>query len=106
MTGYFAMDACEHGGVYFLHASNLSFGVYITEIQGFVGLRHKLGMNYLFIEYHWDYSVIIGTAQPITLLEHCPHELLADYLQTRDDQHPELFAYLNDIEHRFGNGRK
>lgn len=106
MTGYFAMDACEHGGVYFLHASNLSFGVYIAEIQGFVGLRHKLGMNYLFIEYHWDYSVIIGTAQPITLLEHCPHELLADYLQTRDDQHPELFAYLNDIEHRFGNGRK
>ncbi len=76
---YFTIEQCEDGGLYYLQAFHFRLGVYIEEVQGLVGIRRKLGISYLFIEYHFDYSVVIGTAQPITLLGDCPDAILRSY---------------------------
>lgn len=99
---YFSIEQCVEGGLYYLHAYHYKFGVFIEQIQGFVGIRNKLGASYLFIEYHFDYSPIIGTAQPITLLGTCPDSVLDSYIASRDDQHQELIQLLTETEVRYG----
>lgn len=101
---YFGIEQCVNGGIYYLHAFNFNFGVYVAEVQGFVGIRSKLGVSYLFIEYHYDYSPIIGTAQPITLLGTCPETVLQSYIDSRDDQHQGLVRVLSEFGIKYGHG--
>lgn len=101
---YYPLEECQQGGLYYLRANNLSFGIYIAEIEGFVGIRRKLGTAYLFVEYHFDYSSVIGTAQPITLLSNCPESLLSHYLRSRDDQDRDLMLFLTEAEAQYGKG--
>ncbi len=101
---YIALGDCIHGGIYRLHASSFSVGVFDNTLSAFVGIREKLGKEYLFVEYHWDMDAPFGTAQPYLLLEICPiadlstgRRLNSEYLSNT-----ALFNYLEAVVARVG----
>lgn len=68
MNDFIPMDECLDRGIYEIRARNFSVGVFSAARKGFIGIREKLGARYLFTEYHYDESPVVGTAQPIRLL--------------------------------------
>lgn len=54
------IDECIPRRLYKLRSRNLTLGVYDGK-QGFIGVRHKIGSNFLFTEYHWDQGPPHGT---------------------------------------------
>lgn len=69
---YIYLEDCKHGWLYRIFSRNLRFGVFISEVQGFVGIREKFDHLYLFTEYHYDTGAPFGTAWPRDELELCP----------------------------------
>jgi len=63
---------CKNTGFYRLDSRNLSFGVFVKEYNGFVGIRSKFGLRFLDVEYHWDTGEPHGTAMPLELICDCP----------------------------------
>ena len=84
---YLKIDDCVQGGLYEVDARNFSLGVYNKKEQGFIGIRYKMGAEYLDLEFHWDTGEPYGTVRPIKYLEECPHE-------AKDTDNPELFKWL------------
>lgn len=72
---YLKIDDCIQGGLYEVDARNFSLGVYSKKDQGFIGIRYKMGSEYLDLEYHWDTGEPYGTVRPIKYIEECPHEI-------------------------------
>jgi hypothetical protein len=71
---------CKHGGLYRISSRNLSFGVFNSHHNGFVGIREKYGNYYLFTEFAWECGPPYGTVIPMEYLE---------------DYHGEPVEYLN-----------
>lgn len=94
---YIALGDCIHGGIYRIHASNFTIGVFDATLSGFVGIRDKFGKEYLFVEYHWDMDAPFGTAQPYQLLEICP---IADLSEGRhiNGQYFSNIVLINYLE--------
>jgi len=56
--------------LYRIRSRNLAVGVWDPVVQGFIGIRKKFGFEYLFTEYHWDYSTVFGTVRQMEPMEH------------------------------------
>ena len=63
------LSECRNGWVYRLHSRNLTFGVFVTAENGFIGIREKFGRKILATEYHYDTGAPFGTASPQEELE-------------------------------------
>lgn len=63
------MEELEDRQVYRLQSRNLVVGVWNQETSGFIGIREKFGDEYLFTEYHWDFSTTYGTARPLEKID-------------------------------------
>jgi hypothetical protein len=99
---YIPLEECKHGYLYRLSSRNLSFGVFDQTTKGFVGIRQKFEIRYLFTEYHWDTGEPFGTAYPLGLLDECPIQDLAEGFSVDEDGqrfwkiHQELFDWLDE----------
>ncbi len=71
-TDYPKPEDCKNGYLYRIFSRNLDIGVYVANIQGFIGIRTKFGERFLNMELHWDADQYNGTAKPKEELEPCP----------------------------------
>ena len=92
---------CQHGHVYRLASRNLLVGAYNLEREGFVGIRVKFDVVYLFTEYHWDYTGGCATARPLEDLGALPEgiEPVTHFPQSEVSLqgNPALFHYLEPL---------
>lgn len=64
-------------GVYKLNSRNLDFGAWISERNGFIGIREKFGYKLLDTEFY--YGPTSGTAKPIEYLDIVvPEDIILD----------------------------
>jgi hypothetical protein len=90
---YIPLEKCKHSGLYKIYARNFSLGVYHEKDKGFIGVRKKFHMVYLFTEIHWDADKTYGTVKPIEFLEWCPvfvsehNERLLEWLKERNEHY-------------------
>jgi hypothetical protein len=66
---YIPLASCKHGFLYRLDSRNLRYGVFNEKTKGFMGIRRKFTMVFLFEEYHWDTGEPYGTVKPLEELE-------------------------------------
>lgn len=66
---------CKDRQLYKIFSRNLTFGIYVAETGGFIGLREKFGNTYLFTEYHRDNGAPFGTVAPKKALAVMPAEI-------------------------------
>lgn len=66
------MSECRNGWVYRINSRNLSFGVFVTADNSFIGIRTKFGARFLDSEYHYDTGAPFGTVHPKEELEAAP----------------------------------
>jgi hypothetical protein len=85
---YLPLDQCKNGFLYVLEARNFSQGIYEQKNKGFIGIRQKFNLEYLFFELHWDVNPQFGTAKPLIEIEQCPISLT----NWRDNQ--KLFDWI------------
>lgn len=79
------LDECKDRFFYRIHSRNLDFGVFKMADKGFVGIREKFGLHYLFTEYHFDIGPPHGTVKPYEELEQLPDDMsLEETLGTID----------------------
>ena len=64
MPDTIALAACRPRAIYRIQSRNLRIGVF-DGVDGFIGIREKLGSRYLATEYHWDRGAPLGTARPL-----------------------------------------
>lgn len=69
MTKYINLGDLKHGFIYKIHARNLCVGVWDKNAQGFIGIRHKLGSQYLFTELEYTTNSRFGTAMAVEALD-------------------------------------
>ena len=87
---------CIKGRVYQIRCRNLRYGVYDGN-SGFIGIREKFGVRYLFTEYHWDIGAPHGTvSDQIDTGIDVPAGIVLDALKSE-----ELFVFLEDLEKKF-----
>jgi len=79
-----SLTECRHGGFYRISARNFSFGVFNENTKGFIGIREKFGIEYLFTEYHWDTGEPFGTVHVEEFLEMCPIDDLSESIKKSD----------------------
>ena len=95
------IENCQHGSLYRIYSRNLNLGVYRESDRGFIGIRHKMGARFLFIEFHWDIGPPHGTANPLELICECTVPCLDKHLgvisQDHIEDNSELFEW---IEHQ------
>ena len=58
------LDQCVQGRLYLLRSRNLPYGVFNGK-DGFIGIREKFKVEYLFTEYYNDGVAPFGTASPM-----------------------------------------
>ena len=75
MKNTIPLSECRNGWVYRISSRNLSFGVFVKDKNGFIGIREKFRDRYLFTEYHWDTGEPFGTVRPKEELEEAPPSL-------------------------------
>ena len=73
--GYIPIEECVDRGIYRIHSRNLEVGAYIAAKAEFIGIREKLGDEYLFGEFHWDTGAPFGTVKPKELLGMVPDDI-------------------------------
>lgn len=100
------IDACQHGWLYRIYSRNLNLGVYRSSDHGFVGIRHKMAVRYLFAEFHWDIGPPFGTANPREAICECPIERLEEYFPAKSGQsivnNTALFDWIDEQGRRTG----
>ena len=69
------LENCKHGYVYEIDSRNLSYGVFNSKDNGFIGIRNKFRNNFLFTEYHWDTGEPYGTVSPLKELGKVPDDI-------------------------------
>ena len=72
------LTECKHRGLYKLESRNLSFGVFLEDSRGFIGIREKFSSKFLFTEYHWEIGPPHGTATPTEYLGIIPEFLIPE----------------------------
>jgi hypothetical protein len=70
---------CVDKGFYRVAGRNISFGIFVTEWQRFIGIRQKFGHEYLETEEHAEKKQMGATAYPKKLLSMCPIEDMTMY---------------------------
>ena len=81
------LEKCKNRVLYRIHSRNLGFGVFNEADNGFVGIREKFGVEYLFTEYHWDTGEPFGTVHPVEELEPLPEDIdIRESLGTVDEE--------------------
>jgi len=90
---YIPLGNCKHSGLYKIYARNFSYGVFNEKDKGFIGMRQKFHLTYLFTEIHWDADETYGTAKPIEFLEWCPLNI--------DEDNEELFEWMKEINKHY-----
>ena len=92
------IEKCRHGWLYKIYSRNLNLGVYRESDHGFVGIRRKFTLRYLFAEFHWDTGEPYGTANPLEAICECPISSLNEYFPSAPNAHPaqnqELFEWI------------
>ncbi len=96
---YIKPEDLKEGGLYRISARNASYGIWCEKDNGFYISRHKFGVNYLFIEIHWDLSDGFGTVKPLEWVKQAPFDTseLKDW-NTPPELAKKVVAFLNDIE--------
>ena len=94
---------CKQGFLYKINSRNLAFGVFNEKVDGFVGIRTKFGVRYLFIEFHYETGAPFGTVRPEKELELCP---ILDLKEGASDgeffkTNKELFDWLEEKENLY-----
>lgn len=64
-----------HRGVYRIHSRNLAIGVFDRRVMGYLGLRLKFGIVFVFTEYDRSTGAPHGTASAYELIGQCPVEI-------------------------------
>lgn len=85
------LSNCKRGTVYLVLSRNLEVGVFDGD-TGFIGIRTKLGSDFLFTEYHWDTGDPYGTVKPLQEIGNAPEDIVLS-VDSR-----ELFRFLLGIE--------
>ena len=116
---YIPLEKCKNRSLYKIKSRNLEFGVFNKDTLGFIGIREKLGSEFLFTEYHCDSGFEIefgdvdgrkrkasfGSVFPKKELERIPDELsLKPYFEIEKEGrkyaaiNDDLFNWLNEKE--------
>lgn len=96
---YIPLEECKDRVLYRIRSRNLSFGVFNENQSGFVGIREKFGMRYLFTETHWDADESHGTVTPIESLESLPDDIdVRETLGTIDDETKRKVAFDKPVK--------
>ena len=83
---FIPLSRCRNGFVYEIQSRNLSVGVFVKEIAGFIGIREKFGRHYLFMEFHHATGAPFGTVWPRMKLRAVPKAIpLCEHLDTVDE---------------------
>ena len=71
---YLKQQDLKEGYLYKILARKASYGIWIPKNESFAISRIKFGENFVFEEYHWDYSQgpAHATAKPISEVEKSP----------------------------------
>jgi len=93
---YIKLIDCRDKYLYKIYARNFSYGVFSNDSSGFIGIRNKFEEVYLFMEYHWDCGVPLGTVKPIKKLFRLPNDLIIN------EGNKELFDWLIDFLRSIG----
>lgn len=99
-TDYIKMPDLLDGYLYRIHARNSNLGIWSASDNGFIISRVKFNLNYLFVEFHYDFSEHFGTVKPFTVIEKAPFVL--DEIDINNDA--ALLNYLNERGRDNGNG--
>ncbi len=91
---YIKMQDLKDGYIYKIIARNTKYGVWIKEKNGFMISRWKFNSNYLFIEFHWDFDDLVGTAKPIKLIDKFPFEIKEEN-EYNQNEAKEILSFLN-----------
>lgn len=79
------INELKHRGIYKIRSRNLSVGIYNEVTKGFIGIREKFYMRYLFEEYHWDTGAPYGTVEPLEFIEMYPFENTEEHEYYNDE---------------------
>ena len=78
---FVSLKDCIHGFLYEINSRNLSFGVFNSKNNAFIGLRTKFRDTFLFTEYHYETGAPFGTVYPIKKLSQLPeHISISEYI--------------------------
>mgnify|MGYP001597372953 CR=1 FL=1 len=69
------IQECKDRMLYRIVSRNLTFGIFKTATNGFMGIREKFGRYFLFTEFHYDTGAPFGTAHPQQELEPMPQDM-------------------------------
>lgn len=97
ITEYIPLDKCKNRWLYRIASRNLKAGVFRKDKNGFVGIREKFGLEFLFVEFHWDTGEPHGTVKPLEQLKRCPIENLEEYQRDENgalENNQPLFDWL------------
>lgn len=105
---YIPVTECIKRKVYRIDSRNLSYGVYDGK-YGFIGIRSKFGIRYLFTEYHHDQGPPYGTVKPLEDLNIVlPDEIeLSEFLGSVDKHTGKDIFYTEKpigVETSYGDG--
>lgn len=99
------LSDCKDGYLYRIVARNSSIGIFDERQNGFVILRTKFNDTYLFVELHYEFDIMNGTAKPIEELDKSPFvsEDFEEQHYKKDGlifhgmpKHKEIANYLRD----------
>lgn len=93
MDDYIKLEDCKERFLYKIFSRNLSYGVYDGN-SGFIGIRNKFGMDYLFTEYHWDTGPPFGTVHPKEEICEVPKNIQCKEYDGWKRDNIELFDWL------------
>jgi len=96
---YIKIKDLKDGYLYEIIARNAKYGIWREVSKGFLISRIKFGSNYIFEEYHYDFSNFFGTAQPVKEIEQSPFQVSKNDFENSDKQYQQLMIeYLNKLE--------
>jgi hypothetical protein len=98
---------CKHGHLYKINSRNLTYGVFNSKNNGFIGIREKFKHKFLFTEYHWDTGEPFGTAKPLEEIEKIPDNIeIKESMGTVDSKTKKPIYFQDGKGWLFDNGEK
>lgn len=87
MSKFIPITELKDRFIYRLKSRNLIYGVWDADRQGFMGIREKLGSEYLFMEYEYSTSEVCGTAFALQEMFEIPAEVSLNSILRKFDKH-------------------
>lgn len=95
METFLKISELVHGRIYGLRSRNLKFGVWVEDLQSFIGIKHKFNSQFLASERHWDADGVHGTAKPVQDFNlEVPEEIKLNFDSL------SLFYFLHNFENK------